>query len=374
MDLSRTVVLSGIIGAIVAAGLIAATVYALPGYVTSVSTTTQTTTVSSSTERHGPNGTLSTLITDPPTVPVGTNDVYMSYSSIAIHIAGQGNSSQNWFSIGGPGTIDLMQSINISQTIGIASIPSGIEFDVIEFNVSQVTVTFNGVNYSASLISSQVNLAETLPGGVTVGAAQTQAVLIDMSPKIILLGDSSLPAFAFLPSARAFIIPTNDIPAQAHVLGGRSNLAQNLWWKAVALMTHFEITSISLLPNFLQINVTNTGNTSVTFKLVTITPTDNTTYGPSIPALVSSAVFSVTANATLVPISGSNKSQILDELASDGYVLSAHATVTFTFSNYIETGLIQFGNASPASTILTAQPYTVRLFGNDNVAYADITV
>lgn len=368
---------SGAIGAIVAIGLIVATVFVLPGFsnVTSVSTTTRTTTLTSSSEvSKGPAGTLSAMITDPPTVPLGITDVYMSYSSILVHEQDEGNSSLYWYQLGGAGTIDLMQSINISQTIGLANIPSGITFDEIGFNVTSVTVTFYKENYLASLVASANNVIEAIPGGITVGAAQTQAVLIDMSPKIMLLGTTTSPAFAFLPSAKAFVIPTSDIPAQAHVLGGRSNLQQNLWWQAIAVMTHFEIYSITLLPNYMQINVTNTGNVSVTFKLVTVTPSANSTYGPSVPALSSSAVFAVTANATLVPVVGSNKSAILDELSSDGYVLSPHATVTFTFSAPIQFGLIQFGNENLSSSqISITQPYIVRLFGNDYVAYTDIT-
>src|SRR5579862_3028624 len=232
--MNRTVVLSGVIGAVVAIGLIMATVNFVPNLgEPSISTTTQIQTVSASstTERFGPFGTFSALITDPPTVPIGTSDVYMSYSSLLVHEAGAGNSSQYWYSVGGPGTIDLMQSVNISQTIGLASIPSGIAFDQIGFNVSAVTVTYNQENYSASLPSSNDKVLETIPGGVTVGASQTQAVLIDMSPKVLQLGSNSN-QFAFLPSAKAYVVPTSDIPSQAHVLGGRANLSQNKWWRA----------------------------------------------------------------------------------------------------------------------------------------------
>jgi hypothetical protein len=245
---------------------------------------------------------------------------------------------------------------------------------LIAFNVSSILVTFQGANYSASLVSTDKRVLDVIPGGIEVGVAQTQAVLIDMSPKVLQLGSAPNIAFAFLPSATAFVIPTNDIPVQAHVLGGRSNLELNPWWKKVAVSAHFEITHLTLLPNFLEMNVTNTGNTSVIFKLVTVTSTLNSTYGPSIPPFQTSSVFAVTPNGTLTALAGSNKSAILEDLSSDGYVLSPHATVTFSFSGTIQIGLIQFNNQSLASTAISVnQPYTVRLFGDDNVAFTDIT-
>jgi hypothetical protein len=369
--MNRTVLMSGAIGAIVAFALISVTVFVLPGIDSTNATITSTTTVSpSSTKTEGPLGTFSALITDPPTVPIGTTDVYMSYSSIEVHIAGAGNSSEYWYSVGSPGTIDLMQSINISDTIGLASIPAGTSFDQIRFNVTSVTVAFDKGNYSAQMLMNENKVLAEIPGGVTVGALQTQAVLIDMSPKVLLMGSSPGPTFAFLPTAKAFVFPTSDIPAQARILGGRSDLEANLWWRAISVMTHFEITGLNLSPGGVQINVTNTGNTSVVFRLVTITPSANSTYGPSIPVLTQSAVYAISANASLLPLSGSNKSAIIEELATNGYVLSPAATVTFTYSSSIQIGLIQFGAEYPSpSSLVNSQQYIVRLFGNDAVAY-----
>ena len=64
------------------------------------------------------------LLTDPPTVPNGTTAVYVTYSGLAVHIAGAGNNS-GWHVLNAQGSIDLMSIINVSQTIASANIQSG---------------------------------------------------------------------------------------------------------------------------------------------------------------------------------------------------------------------------------------------------------
>ncbi len=388
MSFRENIAFRGIIGAAVAITLIAATAYVLPNFALPSNTTitvvptlsnetneSKTTTLSSSSPT-GPTGTLSALLTDPPIVPANTTNVFMSYDNLSVHYSGDGNSSQYWQVIAREGTIDLMQLINVSQTIGIGSATVGSSFNAIGFNISSVVVTYNGRNYTATLISAPQNLYVPIPGGVSINASQTGAVLVDMTPKLVLLSTPQFPSFGFLPSSSALVVPSNSVPVSAHVLGGRHNLQQDAWWTKEINMTRFVMASVVLTPTSLQINVTNDGSVPVTFRLATVTPEspDNTNVG-SLPPLQGSAVFSVFPNSSLYLLAGTNRETILDQLGSSGYVLSPHATVTLSYTGIIELGLIQFVPPSPqAIQLLSTGSYIVRLFGNGYFAFQQLTV
>src|SRR5579884_3689268 len=110
MSAKRNIALSGAIAAIVAVAFVIAAIYVLPG-----------TGLLQGSQTQGPSGTLSVMLTDPPTVPQGTTDLYMTYNKVGVHVAEAGNNS-GWKVFSQSGTIDLMQTINGSQSI--ASEPS----------------------------------------------------------------------------------------------------------------------------------------------------------------------------------------------------------------------------------------------------------
>jgi hypothetical protein len=394
MHPSKSVLFSASIGIIVAISIIAMTTIVPPvnpltslsSKLSSTSMTSSSTqpTTSKSTESTtsaytGPTGSLSVLLTDPPNVPQGVTDVYMSYSSVSAHIATEGNQSQFWTLLSKDGEIDLMQLVNVSQTIGLkSSIPAGTSFDSIALNITSVVVAYNGSNYNATLIPNEQEFIIPISEGVQVNASQTPtAVLIDMSPKVLLLGTSP-PSFGFLPSNSALIVPSNSVPVQALKVGEKHDLDQDSWWKTLVAETHFSIITAVLSKNqsLFQLNVSNTGNVSITFRFVTITPGPFLLgEGASVPPFVTSAVFSVLPNATLQPLSGTNKQQILSEIGSSGYVLGPQASITLSYTGPIVFGLIQYsGPQSNPTENLSVGPYMIRLFGNANVAFRPINV
>lgn len=360
MSSQRSVVLSGVIAAIVAIALIG-TVLFVPG-------------LGIGNKQGSSSGAFSIMLTDPPAVPNGTSQVYMTYNKVGVHITGQGNESQYWDILAQSGTINLMQSVNISQTLGVSStLPTGRSYNAVGFNITSVKVTYLGVNYSADLVYGQNRLYVAIPGGISVSATQTQAVLVDMTPKILLLGSPQNPTFAFLPSARAYVVPSASVPSEARTVGARHNLDGDSWWAGEVGMTHFGITGVRLSSNSLQVNVTNSGDTSIVFKLASVT-SGLSISGGYIPPLRESAVFLIESNGSLSLLNETSSSQLYAAIASDGYVLAPHANATFTFKGTIQTGLMQFTlNTSPAKNILSSQNYVVRLFGNDKVAAAGTT-
>jgi Domain of unknown function (DUF4382) len=376
--MKTTALVAGAIAAIIAVSLIAAAIY-IPGsnLLGAKSSNSSSSTLSSTTSGAG-SGSFSVLMTDPPTVPYGVTDVYMTYNKVGVHIAGDSNDS-GWQILTTSGTIDLMQSINVSQTIATANLQNGEDFNALGFNITQVIVTYNNgsssANYTADLIYGQSRFFVPIPGGITVNTSENQAVMIDMTPRVLLLGSPSNPTFAFLPSARGYVVPNGQISAQSHpFIGDRVSLQGNLWWRSILENTSFSVSSVQVSPSGLAIAVQNTGSVSIVFHFAAVTGADvSSAYlpgGGELPAPVVSDIFVVESNASLVQLASTGSAQ-MQQVESSGYLLAPGQSVTFTYSGNVLLGMqSQLGITHP---VISGQSYIVRLFGNGFVAAAGTT-
>ncbi len=89
----------------------------------------------------GAPGSVSILLTDPPSVPAGVSAVYISYSNLALHLTELGDSG--WVTVAGHGTVDTMGLVNLSQTISTGNVPSG-RYNLLVFNITSAKVEFLG--------------------------------------------------------------------------------------------------------------------------------------------------------------------------------------------------------------------------------------
>jgi hypothetical protein len=83
-----------------------------------------TSSTATSSQAKGANGEFAMMATDPPVVASGVTAATATYNSLAVHTAGSGNAT-GWVKVNGSGSINLMSSANVSQTIGEAKIQSG---------------------------------------------------------------------------------------------------------------------------------------------------------------------------------------------------------------------------------------------------------
>jgi len=215
----------GIVGVIVAIGLIVAGMYAFGGggflggthSSTSLITTTSggsssttgtgTTAVGSSSSSTtsgsgilGSTGTLQISMIDPPNVPANVVAVYVNYSSIQVHVSNAGNQS-GWYNVTSSGTINLMKIVSNSKVLASATLPNG-TYNIVRFNVTSAVVTVNSTsgvltNHTANVPSGMVQA--TITGGVNVQANTTSALLIDISPRVTGANGS----YILVPSATA---------------------------------------------------------------------------------------------------------------------------------------------------------------------------
>jgi hypothetical protein len=383
MSSVRNVALSGIAAAIIAVSLIIV-VLSVPGLsvrgnsgtTNGVAVTSSLGTISNSqsigTEESG-EGYMAVLLTDPPTVPANVSAVYMKYDQVQVHIANAGNQT-GWYDLSGTGEINLMAVVNTSQTIANQTLPAG-KFDGLRFNLSAVTITYEGQNYTAETIYGRNTLYVWIAGGISVAATQTSAALIDLSPTVLMTGDPSNPAFVFIPAAIGYVIPTASLPAESHVIGARAILTSNPWWITVMQGMKFGISNVTLTPMSLNITVVNQGTASIILRLAAVS-TQTSISGGIEGELGSSDVFVVESNGSLENLNTTSAESVDGQVETAGLLLAPGQSVTLSYNGPIVIGnqvsIALHMTCAKCTSIAVGNSYHVWVQGDDQIAQAGV--
>jgi len=380
---------------VLAVALIAAAAY----FALSPTTISSPTTIGTSSQQYSSQGILDVLLTDPPSVPTGVTAVYVAYSNVAVHVSGAGNQS-GWTNSNTTGTIDLMKLVNISTTITTIKVTTGV-YNALRFNISSAAVTFNGENYTAFV--PRALLTVPIPGGISVNAITSSAVIIDMSPTVLNIGSESTPEFIITTAASGFRVPQNQVTTNMGRYGFSFGLPGNAWWNQIqeSYTANLTVTSASLSVSSFSVTVKNTGSTSLNLSAIAITPlgyecavkistTSSTTWTahsgeagrvPVPGCLTGSATFLVENNGTLLPVRGLIYNMLtLREKASpsqwssfgnNGLTIAAGGSVTLTYSGPISFGFALFQRTPPGVT--SGDQYEITVVGSRALAQTVVT-
>lgn len=156
---------------------------------------------------HG-SSTLAVQLTDPPNVPSGTQHLFVTYSSVQVHVSGTGyanaTNQSGWVTAQGSGTVDLMALVNASKTVASAQVASNSTVNVVRFNISSASIVINNVTYNVTMPNNQLTVAVT--GGQKINSSSA-AVLIDIFPTVNARSGSGANAtYTMTPAARAIVI------------------------------------------------------------------------------------------------------------------------------------------------------------------------
>jgi len=320
---------------------------------------------------------LAVLMTDPPTVPEGVTAVYITYANLAIHVSDAGNNT-GWHVLDLQGQIDLMSIINSTQTIVDANVTSG-NFNALAFNVTSAIVTFNGLNYTADLVYQQHELYVPIVGGINVTQGLTSAAVIDVSPTVLLLGNTTNPTFAFIPAAVAYTIPAQSVSTLHLQTGERDSIQNASWWANILKNSRFEITGVTLTPTSLSFNVSNTGDAPVMLRITDLVSRTSISGGKvplsNFPSLLTiSEVFVLERNSTVIPITVVGNGIVENLIDSAGFILPMGATQTFTFSGNLTMGgaMASIIHPSRVQFITAGSTYILSLMGNGQIAQAAV--
>jgi hypothetical protein len=415
MSSRRQVVSAGIVGLILAVALIIASAYFLP----SPTTTGTSSQVNSSTQLTGGQGTIDVLLTDPPNVPTGVTAVYVTYSSVAVHVNGAGNRG-GWTNSNTVGTIDLMKLVNISTTIASIKVTTGV-YNALRFNISSAAVTFDGRNYTAFV--PRALLTVLIPGGLRVNATTSSAEIIDMSPTVLNIGSGSTPEFIISMAASCFRMPqsvvvaTNGIGRRGFILG----LSGTAWWNKIreSYTANVTIGGASLSASSFSVTVKNTGSTSLNLNAIFITPIGyecaiqtstssstsstattttasstattssysgrlrgNSSHGRVPDCITGSATFLVQSNGTLLSVKGllADRPILLEKVSSSPWSLFGKIGLTFASGGSVTlaySGPISFGVALPRQPsppgVNSGDQYDITVVGSQALAQMVVT-
>ena len=323
MNGGRKLLLMIVVGILIAAGIIGGVTALeqhniLPPSKTSVVTVLTNVTTTSTI----PTGVLAVQMTDPPNVPLGVSHLYVNYADIEAHTVTRNNSV--WFTIANGGTIDLLSIVNVGQTIGSATVSSGV-FDQARLDIINATVTFAGRNYTMAVPESQI-IMPLSNGGVTVHANQSSGFVIEMMSTVFAASNGVKPSFELLPITRAVPIPSQVWHSSLAVAGSRiENITSETWFSyPESGNNNLQKLAGILGPNFLLVALNNTGLTPITISGLNIL-----TNGAKSNASVSTitVIQTITTVTTITEVSTISANQLPASVKVPNSPASSHGQV-----------------------------------------------
>ena len=220
-------------------------------------------------------------LTDPPTVPNGTQALIINYSSLEAHVVGPNNSSR-WVSGYGNGTVNLLGLVNSSLIIGQAKAVDNGVVDEVRFNINSAKITINGTTYNVSVPDSQVTAGILrYPGQRTPGE-----VLIDLFPSVVAAYNGNSTSFSLLVDVKAIAQPQKT-PIRVGIIA-RLNRNETGRFNDVNTNVYLSNAAISQIGNVsrVSVDVVNRGTDSIVIKHVVVMGRKNVTINGNVTVLL----------------------------------------------------------------------------------------
>jgi hypothetical protein len=304
------------------------------------------------------SGVLSVLLTDPPAVPDGVSAVYITYSNIAVHASGFGDSG--WVDVPGSGTIETLGLVNFSRTISTGRVPI-LTYDLVAFNITSTTVDYMGRNYTVGANSGRLTIPFVT--SLKVNASIPAAALVDISPTVLNIGSQGSPSFTMAAGAKALQVPSVEVKDSMKTVGSEFSLQGHPWFQSFTA-THADnlmLSGLSLTASSFSFSASNPGPDAITLRMVVVTldpPTPRA--GAALNSVANSFDFAVGSDGSLSLLSGAS-GMVGHILQTQGYTLTGGATKQFGYSGEIATLL-------GAASITPGASYDVVVIGSETLA------
>ena len=314
------------------------------------------------------SGTLSILLTDPPSIPEGVTAVYMSYSNLRVHAVGL-TPNNGWVTLDSGGTIEALALVNFTQLITTTAVPSG-TYDLVALDISSAQIGLQGNSYPATL--SNTTLEVPFASSVTVSPSSASTALIDLQPTILNLGSTSNPQFLVSAAAEAVQVPTGQVQLATQTVGSKIPMASNSWFASFMtnISRHLTLSAASVTSHSFSLTASNTGHSTVTIKMIIVNPVLPTAVSTAAasPPMMDSAIFSVEENGTLRLVRSVGPSvigSVQPLTTSPGFELAPGASVSFTYNGAMTSS---YGVSPSFGTRVPATYYMITVLGNQILA------
>lgn len=208
-------------------------------------------------------------LTDPPTVPRGTSSLNLTYSAIALLVGeptSNGQQTTKTVSVTNSATLDLLRLQNVSQTIGLASLPNGTVIYSFALTVTGISIDVNGTKSPVILATGGNTVTVTL---ATPSAIQgSNIALLMLSPVVI----STPGGYQMVPSAVGIVRSEGQGEHSQEQVGSQQALTSQdqsqLRQAQGNLVANLTALSVSGNSSTITVRVENTGSSSVVLNAI----------------------------------------------------------------------------------------------------------
>ena len=206
--------------------------------------------------------TFAVQLTDPPSVPNGTQSLIVNYSDLSIHESGSANNT-GFIALNSSGSLNLLNLTNFTQTLGVIKLSSNMSFDMVSFNITHASIKINNTTYNVSIPNNK--LIVRLKGSLN---STSPYAVIDFTPSILQIYAANQTIFVLVPSLRGIVIkPPENVSAR---VGEKTRISSPLKSKLEAIRPNISITNALLEMNgnntSVSVTVKDNSNASVTLK------------------------------------------------------------------------------------------------------------
>ncbi len=201
----------------------------------------------------------SVFLTDPPTVPQGTQAIYINVSAVAIHLT-----NGSWLYSTVSEELNLMQLVNISKAIAVFSIPKNSTVTQVRLYISNATIEVGGQNYPLFIPSGVIKIPVT-------NATASLGALVDLQAHVVEAYVGGQPTYILTPVVAA--VPFNESQPVGSTVPVPKHLMRLLNESRADLVIESAVIKVSGNQTFINITIKNEGSEPAMIYGVTVNGT-----------------------------------------------------------------------------------------------------
>ncbi len=278
-------------------------------------------------------------LTDPPTVPFGTQALYINYSGIAVHTVG--GVGPEWIETNSSGTVNLLSLINVSKIISSVEVSHNSRINEVSFKIDSAQLELNNARYNVVVPTGNITAAIT--DNSTINSSSE--IILDFSPVVFQVYKGGEEGFLMLPGIEAMLGKGKKVTVGLFKREYGKDIALNREdYTDLRFGRYMKIVSVSISNEAsgnisISADIENTGSRNISLKNFVISSKNNTAIWNRVDAIA----FSIGPEGNLTFINGTYAKSRDDQLfnGSYGYLLGPGKSIVLTFN-----GKLVLGNGS----------------------------
>ncbi len=267
---------------------------------------------------------IDVALTDPPSVPPGTDALYINYSSVFIDILSNGTLER--IESHDSGSVNLMSLVNFSEKIARFNIPANSIVEGVGLRINSENIVINNQTYKVVL--RQGEIVSPIFGDKN----SSDEILVDLAPTVIPMYINGVEVFVMVSQVGSVLLNSNSAQNQ---VGNVSRLDGTALVELGLISTNLSLTNPSLSVQNdsinLSLSVKNIGNRGIILRSLILL--GNETLLNSIGPYVPSALGLITKNHMGVELITNNNGTL--QLARSNYLNASLERIDQTYPSAV---------------------------------------